>query len=151
MRKVQMGQAAQKLGSTSAACADSRTDHAFLNAATSSDSAAVGVVTSGLMRAATDKRYQQDITAGRLLLVSVKAPEDDEHTEVDSRLSRTMIHSLAGRTILVRPGPPPSWQWADLMLPAVAAAAQTAAAEGKENEAETESETAEGDGNAEAG
>ena len=111
-----LGQAAQKLGSTAAGAADTRADQAFINAAISNDSNAVGVVTTGLMRALADKRHQQDVAANRLLLVSTKPPEEENQTADDIAQARLMIHALAGRTMLVRPGSPPSWQWADLIM-----------------------------------
>ena len=143
-----LGQAAQKLGSTAAAAADTKADHALISAATSADSSVVGIVTCGLVKASSDKKYVQEIAGNRLLLVSVKAPEEESpHREHDT-IARSMIHSLAGRTILVRPGPPLSWQWADLIIPSTGPAQQQNEPDGKaadtlavENEGEPEDDS----------
>lgn len=110
-----LGRAAQYLASTAASGADTRAERTLLASATGQDSAAVGVVRGGLIKAAVNKEFKQGLTNGRLLLISATSPEREDITDEEAVTGNIIVHALAGRTILVRPSSPPTWIWADLV------------------------------------
>ena len=110
-----LGKAAQYLGSTTASGADTRPERTLLAGATGQDSAAVGVVRGGLLRAAASREFKQGLANGKLLLISATNPEREDITDREAVAGNVIVHALAGRTMLVRPSSPTSWVWADLI------------------------------------
>lgn len=112
----QIGQGMQKLGSVVISGGDTHQEKTLLTTAASQSSTAIGVVRTGLMRTATEKVYRQAITRERILLVSAHDPDHDEiPKQRDHTIAKAIIHTIAGRTMLVHEGPPPGWQWTDII------------------------------------
>ena len=112
---TQLGQGIQKLGSVFATGADSYHERCLVSAGASQNSAAVGIARTGLLAAAKDRAYRQHFNRGRLLLVSAQSPEyEGVPAQEDHTTAQALIHTLAGRTMVVHEGPPPGWRWSDL-------------------------------------
>ena len=113
---TQIGQGMQKLGSVIVAGGDTHHEKTLLEAAASQSSAAIGIVRTGLMKTAMEKAYRQAISRERILLVSAHDPDHEQIPEQhDHTTAKAIIHTIAGRTMLVHEGPPPGWQWTDII------------------------------------
>lgn len=112
----QLGQGLQKLGAVTATGGDTYHEKTLIGTANSQTSTAVGIVRTGLIRAAAERAYKQAISRERVLLISAQSPENEEPPEPhDHHITESIIHSISGRTMIAMDTIPPTWQWSDLM------------------------------------
>ena len=112
----QLGQGLQKLGCVCATGGDAQHEKALLSSASSQHSTAIGVVRTELLQASQQRAYRQAINKSQLLLISHHSPEHAAPPEQeDHNTVKALIHTLAGRTMVVHELPSPGWNWSDLI------------------------------------